>query len=262
MVFVLLGLSLTPINGLAIENLETLHVVGCDSWVSLREEPSVSAKRLAQVPLKAIVTYLGETKNGFARVNYGGQNGYILIRYLSDEDISVHMYVANCSEYISLRSAASTKASRLARIPLGAELECIRTLDDESEMMLVRYGGQTGYVLKRYLSYLPIYAKVPLLSASLHVTDKNGRDYVQTITDEKKLTELVGMLRNATPGYTGKCPFGAQLVLELPNGSNLYLAYPTDGCSSFIAENLSVYSLSTSDGDRFWEIFDLARNAM
>lgn len=262
LLFLLLGLSLAPINALAVEELDSLHVVGCDHWVSLREEPSVSAKRLAQVPLRAIVTYLGEMKNGFARVNYGGENGYILTRYLSDEDISVPMYVANCREYISLRSTASTKALRLTRIPLGAEVECLSTLDNESEMMYVRYGGQTGFVLRRYLSYLPIYAKTPLLSASLHVTTPNGRDYVQTITDEKALTELANMLRNATPGYAGKCPFGAQLVLELPNGSILYLAYPTDGCSSFIAENFSVYSFNTSDGDKFWEIFDLARNAM
>ncbi len=61
-----------------------MHVVKCREFVSLRETPSTSAKRLARVPLGASVLAFpeeGET-NGFIRCVYQGEDGYILAEYL------------------------------------------------------------------------------------------------------------------------------------------------------------------------------------
>ena len=57
-------------------------VVNCEEWVSLRAEPSTSARRLAKVPLDQIVTHCAPSSNGFTYCEYQGQGGYILTEYL------------------------------------------------------------------------------------------------------------------------------------------------------------------------------------
>lgn len=57
-------------------------VVNCEEWVSLRAEPSTSAKRLAKVPLDSVVTDCVPGSNGFTYCEYLGQAGYILTEYL------------------------------------------------------------------------------------------------------------------------------------------------------------------------------------
>lgn len=56
----------------------------CEEWVSLREGPGTKYKRLAKVPLFALVTD-AEWKKGygeFTRCEYNGKTGYILTKYL------------------------------------------------------------------------------------------------------------------------------------------------------------------------------------
>ena len=62
----------------------TRHIVNCQSYVTLRREPSTSAASEAQVPLGEEVEYLGEAENGFSHCAYGGVEGYILTAYLGD----------------------------------------------------------------------------------------------------------------------------------------------------------------------------------
>ena len=51
--------------------------------------------------------------------------------------------VVKCRSWISLRSKPSTQSSRLARIPLGEQVEVQAS---ENEMWACRYQGKTGYV--------------------------------------------------------------------------------------------------------------------
>ncbi len=60
-----------------------MRVVWCKEWVSLREEPSKKANRLAEIPLDSIVyscTDIGDVR--FYRCEYEGQTGYVLKGYL------------------------------------------------------------------------------------------------------------------------------------------------------------------------------------
>ncbi len=60
-----------------------MQVVNCKDYVSLREKRTTSSKRLARVPLGALVLAYPETEeNGFIRCVYQGQEGYILSAYL------------------------------------------------------------------------------------------------------------------------------------------------------------------------------------
>lgn len=61
---------------------DTMVVVNCDEWVSLREAPSKSAPRLMKVPLYETVEDCEDAENGFLRCTYQGTTGYILADYL------------------------------------------------------------------------------------------------------------------------------------------------------------------------------------
>ncbi len=60
----------------------------------------------------------------------------------------LNMVVVNCEEWVSLRSAPDTSASRLAKVPLGEVVfECSRIGD----FCYCTYEGQRGYILAKYL---------------------------------------------------------------------------------------------------------------
>ena len=64
--------------------LGTMMVDNCESWVSLRDGPGTGCRRLAKVPLYAIVTDAeqGPFTGDFTYCNYDGQYGYIMSKYL------------------------------------------------------------------------------------------------------------------------------------------------------------------------------------
>lgn len=137
----------------------TLWVVNCEEWISLRSSANTSASRLAKIPLGASCEYLGSASNGFYKVRYNGTTGYALSQYLSSQTSSYSsgsspstttLRVVNCEEWISLRSSASTSASRLDKIPLGATCEYLGSASNG--FYKVRYNGTTGYALSQYLS--------------------------------------------------------------------------------------------------------------
>lgn len=250
-------------------SLDQLHVVGCEEFITLREEPSTGAKAIVQIPLGALVTCYEYTENGFARVYYGGCFGFVQAQYISEVNPEtggewrIPMYVANCNEFISLREDASTSSNCMQRMPLGAQVQCyLRTVDGPQPMENVGYPGSEGmlrgYALSRYLCFLPPETDTcALVSATLRMNGDGGVLTQQTVTDPALLKELEGMIRRATPTILTKCPMAAQLELELANGDQLRFAYPIDGCATLIAENQSVYTLSSADGERLWQIFDV-----
>lgn len=250
-------------------SLDQLHVVGCEEFITLREEPSTGAKAIVQIPLGALVTCYEYTENGFARVYYGGCFGFVQVQYISEVNPEtggewrIPMYVANCNEFISLREDATTSSNCMQRMPLGAQVQCyLRTVDGPQPMENVGYPGSEGmlrgYALSRYLCFLPPETDTcALVSATLRMNGDDGVLTQQTVTDPALLKELEGMIRRATPTILTKCPMAAQLELELANGEKLRFAYPIDGCATLIAENQSVYTLSSADGERLWQIFDV-----
>ena len=57
--------------------------------------------------------------------------------------------VINCNEWVTLRSSASTKASSVCKVPLGASVEAYYYNSEFSECY---YLGLHGYILNAYLS--------------------------------------------------------------------------------------------------------------
>lgn len=82
---VAMALAALIMGGALAEPLKKVMMVDfCEEWVSLRDAPSTAGKRLAQVPLYALVTD-AETSpawGDFTYCRYDGQYGYILSKYL------------------------------------------------------------------------------------------------------------------------------------------------------------------------------------
>ena len=66
------------------EQEPNMRVANCKDFVSLRAKPSTSSKRLAKVPLGALVLAVpgAEETDGFILCSYQDQYGYILTEYL------------------------------------------------------------------------------------------------------------------------------------------------------------------------------------
>lgn len=142
----------------------TYYVTNCYERISLRESASTSATKICNIPLGAVVSYLGNAENGFYEIIYNGTTGYALAAYLTDNpcyvvqgpkpgytaDEYTTYYVTNCYERISLREKPSTKSSKICNIPLGA---AVSYLDSASNgFYKVNYNGHTGYALAAYLT--------------------------------------------------------------------------------------------------------------
>ena len=135
---------------------QTLYVVNCKEWISLRTKPSTSSDAILQIPLFAGVTYLADADNGFLYVNYHGKSGYALAKYLDEFEpqiaIGEYMEVYKCKQSITLRKEPSTKAKEICQIPLGAVVYAVK--EAANGFYMVEYKGLEGYALSSYLRNL------------------------------------------------------------------------------------------------------------
>lgn len=127
-----------------------LYVTNCEEWISLRSYPSTDAPVLARIPLGERVDVLDDSNGmeSFAHINYKGTRGYALYAYLTPH--ATLFRVVNCNEWISLRSAPSTEAIALRRVPLGAYVRYVK--DGGNGFTYVYYDDSLGYVLNDYIS--------------------------------------------------------------------------------------------------------------
>lgn len=146
---------------------KTMYVVNCKQSITLRQSPSTSAGEICQIPLGSAVSYVETAENGFYKIIYNGKTGYGLAAYLDNEprqaevpdtqstnpsvyDYQQKLYVVNCRESITLRTAPSVEAGEICQMPLGSAV----TFAGEAGngFYEVQYNGQTGYALASYLS--------------------------------------------------------------------------------------------------------------
>ncbi len=137
--------------------LPNQQVTKCNSWVSLRKDPSTTAQRLAKVPLGATVKSCVR-EGEFVKCTYSGKTGYILAKYLKNAssgstpagaDLYGEARVVNCAKYVSLRATPDTSSTRLQKVPLGAYV--IAKGSASNGFVQVEYKGENGYILSAYL---------------------------------------------------------------------------------------------------------------
>ena len=151
---VLLALLLMAASAFATEEEWTFEnsfyrwtVVNCEEWISLREEPSVSAKVLKQVPLGAEVIWHDGAGNGFVVIEYEGVTGYALHGYLQGYLEAVR--VSNCEEWVSLRQQPDENSERIRKVPLGQLLYSGGRVGDFASVL---YEGTYGYIATKHLT--------------------------------------------------------------------------------------------------------------
>ena len=81
-----------------IESVESMRVVRCKEWVSLREKSDTSSRRLAKVPLGAVVNSCIRDGSGMVFCKYEGEYGFILEEYLEPfwKQAAGQMYRGKC----------------------------------------------------------------------------------------------------------------------------------------------------------------------
>ena len=225
----LLALSMP---GYAADEDVVLGVVNCESWVSLRKEPSTSAKRLAKLPKGALVTYISSGGNRFTFVRYGKLEGYVLTRYIAPQSLA--MVAGNCSSYITLREHASTSAKAIAKIKKGTPV--LRVDDVVNGFFRVCYNGKYGYVLSKYL----------LRAETKHGTAKRVVKCQSYISLRK--------LPSVKSDRLAKIPLGAYVTSFGTNGYGMEYVY-YDGqygfvLSKYLANDLQ-YNISNEEVKKF-----------
>ena len=89
--------------------LGAMRVIRCREFVSLREAPYKTAKRLAKVPLDAIVYYCTRNEKTFAYSPYKKQvHQYVKCEYEGQEGYIMTMYLEKAPEYEPVESKAES----------------------------------------------------------------------------------------------------------------------------------------------------------
>lgn len=141
-------------SGSTSSYLGKMYIVNCDNWVTLRSYASTSAPAITRIAkgLQVDAYYYNGT---FCRCIYNGMEGYILSQYLGTGNSNSYngsfmgnMRIVNCDSWVTLRSAPSTSASTVTRVPWG---EVVEAYYYNSQFAECYYNGLHGYILMRYL---------------------------------------------------------------------------------------------------------------
>lgn len=213
------------LTALAGSYLGDLRVVNCDEWVTLRASPSTKAASLCKVPLGAVVEgYYYNTE--FTECYYNGMWGYILSSYLASYSTPVvysdylgTKQVINCNEWVTLRSAPSTSASAVTRVPKGQYVEAYYY---NGEFSRCYYNGMTGYILSYYLGSVRNYIDINLNG------DYMGDAYVVNCDEWVSLRSLP----STSASRILKVPLGAVVDAYYYNSTFSYCYY--NGCWGYI----------------------------
>lgn len=138
------------IKGFCTQNLTT-EVNNYSGYITLSERASISTNTIMASKESSSALHMDDVSSDFFSSCHNGKYGYVLSKYLlgTETKHSTVKRVVECQAYISLRKSPSVKSDRLAKIPLGAYVTSFGSNDNGMEY--VRYNGQYGYVLSKYL---------------------------------------------------------------------------------------------------------------
>ena len=145
--FLLLSMALAALPVLAEhEYIGNMEVVNCSEWVSLREAPSTSAKRLVKVSLGAIVSNCEQVNETWIRADYDGYSGYILAKYLepSDGRLTFNAMMVTITGEGAPFYATIDSTEALDYIPANTIVrDCVIM---ENNRICVEWGGRYGFI--------------------------------------------------------------------------------------------------------------------
>ena len=142
------------------EEVVRWYIVNDVENVVLLEKPEAGANIIMSLPVGTEVEFITEVSNGYCRIGVDGSEGFVLADNLANQKQTEKpaspgqvRYVVRCVEYITLRSSPSTEAEALTTIPLGDTV--VLESAAVNDFARVKYHGQTGYVLEKFLATTP-----------------------------------------------------------------------------------------------------------
>ncbi len=132
---------------------ETTEIVMATTTVNVRSSDSETADKLGKVSTGTKLTRLEERVNGWSKVIYEGQEGYIKSEFLevvsAEEGGSATNGYVTVKENVNIRASASEDAERIALAYQGTKLELIEHMSNG--WTKVKYNGEVAYVKSDYV---------------------------------------------------------------------------------------------------------------
>lgn len=166
-------------------------IYNCTEWVSLRATANSGSTRIAKLTPNTSVTITGE-ENGYYKVTAGNYNGYVLKSYVKVASATVSGsgstvsgsntttanstgVIYNCTNWVSLRSAANSNSTRVAKLTPNTGVTII---GEQNGYYKVTVSGYTGYVLKSYVKITTTASGTTSGSTSGTVSGSTGGYYI------------------------------------------------------------------------------------
>ncbi|MEG0854849.1 MAG: SH3 domain-containing protein [Terrisporobacter sp.] len=135
----------------AIQSTDTKYVSATS--LNFRSGASTSSSIIGSLSKGTKVEVLSES-NGWSKIKYNGQIGYVSSKYLVDKVTDSDSSTTTTTKYVSatslnFRSGASTTSSIIGKLSNGTKVE---VLSESNGWSKIKYNGQIGYVSSQYLS--------------------------------------------------------------------------------------------------------------
>ncbi len=129
------------------------ETVKATTTVNVRSSDSETADKLGKVSTGTTLTRLEAKVNGWSKVLYEGEEGYIKSEFLEvvsteTQDAPANGYVT-VKENVNIRESASETADRIALAYQGTKLELIEHMSNG--WTKIKYNGETAYVKSEYV---------------------------------------------------------------------------------------------------------------
>lgn len=129
------------------EEQPVTETVRTTDLVNVRGSASAEATKLGTVSAGTRLTRIEALDNGWSKVDYNGQDGYIKTEYL--EVVESANGTVTALQNVNIRAEANETAEKLGVAYAGATLELIETQDDGWSRII--FNGQTAYVKSEYV---------------------------------------------------------------------------------------------------------------
>ncbi len=114
--------------------------------VNVRAGMDENSQKIGQLTASQIITRTGVSANGWSRIDYNGQTGYVKSEFLSsDLNVTDTVYVTS---NINVRAGASEDSTKLGIIIPGTDY--VRT-GQEGAWSIIQYNGRAAYVKTEFL---------------------------------------------------------------------------------------------------------------
>lgn len=130
-----------------MDYLGDMEVVNCKEWVSLRELPSTSAKRLTKVYLGAVVNNCQQFGDEWIYAECDGEGGYILAKYLQpfvEEPLTFSAMMINIVPEGAPFYASVDDTEPIDYIPANTIVRNCCIMDNNR--VYVEWGSRCGYI--------------------------------------------------------------------------------------------------------------------